>query len=366
MNTDWLQEKILDNSWENILLFVCILVAGLALKRFVANQLSNLLYSIIRRNVEGVRVDELRNLLKKPSGLLILLVTVYLAAKQLHYPSQWALPDENTFGLRMVIWRLFQISIHASITWMVLRIVDFFGLVLLSRAKQTVSTADDQLIPFVKDSLKFVVVLFSIFIALGSILEVNVASLIAGLGIGGIAIALAAKDTIENLLGSFTIFLDKPFAVGDQVRVGSSFGKVERIGFRSTQIRTQEKTLITVPNKKMIDMEVENISQRLMIRAAYPIILHHSAGATRTQELCLALQAYLKKREDVAGDPAPVVRLERLGENGIELHCHYFILSQDHDQFAAIRAEVLLHTLKTSQELGIQLDTKSQEGAPRK
>lgn len=366
MNTDWLRETVLDNSWENILRFAGILLAGFVLKRFVANQLSNLLYSIIRKNVEGVHVDELRNLLKKPSGVLIILVTVYVAAKQLHYPSEWGLPDENTFGLRMVIWRLFQLSIHASVTWMVLRIVDFFGLVLLTRAKRTVSTADDQLIPFVKDSLKFIVVLFSIFVALGSILEVNVASLIAGLGIGGIAIALAAKDTIENLLGSFTIFLDKPFAVGDQVRVGSSIGKVERIGFRSTQIRTQEKTLITVPNKKMIDMEVENISLRQMIRAAYPITLHYSTGVLQTEQFCRELKAYLATRDDVAREPAPVVRVERLGDSGIELHCHFFILSQDYDQFAASRAEVLLHTLKTSQESGIQLETKTQEAPTRK
>lgn len=366
MNTDWLQEKILDNSWENILRFAGILLAGLALKRFVANQLSNLLYSILRKNVEGVHVDELRRLMKKPSGLLILLVTVYLAAIQLQYPSQWGLPDESTFGLRMVIWRLFQISIHASVTWMVLRIVDFFGLVLLYRARKTVSTADDQLIPFIKDSLKFVVVLFSIFIALGSILQVNVASLIAGLGIGGIAIALAAKETLENLLGSFTIFLDKPFTVGDQVRVGSSLGKVERIGFRSTQIRTMEKTLITVPNKKMIDMEVENISLREMIRAAYPLILHYSTSAALTEQLCLDLQTYLSGREDVAKTPAPVVRVERLGDAGIELHCIYFILSADYEKFANSRAEVLMHTLKTSQEMGIQLETKPQEGWRRK
>lgn len=366
MNTDWLQETVLDNSWDSILRFSGILIAGFALKRFVSNQLSNILYSVIRKKVEGVHVDELRSLLKKPSGILILLVTVYLAAKQLHYPTQWSLPDENTFGLRMFIWRTFQVSIHASVTWMVLRIVDFFGLVLLTRAQRTISTSDDQLIPFVKDSLKFIVALFSIFIALGSILEVNVASLIAGLGIGGIAIALAAKDTIENLLGSFTIFLDKPFAVGDQIRVGTSIGKVERIGFRSTQIRTQEKTIITVPNKKMIDMEVENISLRQMIRAAYPITIQYSTGANETEMLCSHLKSYLASREDVSKDPSPVVRIERLGDSGIELHCHYFILHTDHEAFAASRADVLLHTLKISRELGIQLETKQQEGSTRR
>lgn len=366
MNTDWLQDTFLDNSWDSILRFSGILLAGFALKRFVANQLSTILYSIIKKNVEGVHVDELRNLLKKPSGILILLVTVYLAAKQLHYPTQWSLPDENTFGLRMFIWRIFQISIHASVTWMVLRIVDFFGIVLLTRARKTASNDDDQLISFIKDSLKFVVLLFSIFIALGSILEVNVASLIAGLGIGGIAIALAAKDTIENLLGSFTIFLDKPFTVGDQVRIGASNGKVERIGFRSTHIRTQEKTLITVPNKKMIDMEVENISFRQSIRASYPLTLHYSTGAEKTDQLCLALYSYLNAREDVDKDPMPVVRIERLGDSGIELHCHYFIQSNDYEKFAASRSEILMHTLKTSQSLGIQLETRPQEPGVRR
>jgi MscS family membrane protein len=239
-------------------------------------------------------------------------------------------------------------------------------LVLVFRARKTISTTDDQLIPFIKDSLKFVVVLFSIFIVLGSILHVNVASLIAGLGIGGIAIALAAKETLENLLGSFTIFLDKPFTLGDQVRVGSSFGKVERIGFRSTQIRTQEKTLITVPNKKMIDMEVENISLREMIRAAYPLTIHYSTSASKTEELCSRLLAYLSNRDDVSELPAPIVRVERLSDSGIELNCLYFILDRDFEKFAASRAEILIQTLKISEELDIRLEAKQQEGSTRR
>src|SRR6185295_11619359 len=106
--------------------------------------------------------------------------------------------------------------------------------------------------------------------------------LIAGLGIGGLALALAAKETIENLFASFTIFLDKPFTIGDLVQVGSVTGKVESIGFRSTRIRTAEKSFVTVPNKKMVDVELENQSERFERRAYFTIGLTY---ATSNEEM---------------------------------------------------------------------------------
>src|SRR6185369_10292037 len=125
----------------------------------------------------------------------------------------------------------------------------------------------DQLVPFLREAIKIIIGVFSFFFILGAVFHINIASLIAGLGIGGLAFALAAKETLENLLGSFTIFLDKPFVVGDVVKVGSAEGTIENIGFRSTRIRTLEKTLLTVPNKKMVDAELDNLTERVVRRA---------------------------------------------------------------------------------------------------
>ena len=107
---------------------------------------------------------------------------------------------------------------------------------------------------------------------------VNIIALTTGLGIGGIALAMASKESLENLLGSFTIFLDQPFTVGDTVTVGSITGTVEKVGFRSTRIRTFDKSIVTVPNKKMIDAELDNLGMRPVRRVKFNIGLTYETS----------------------------------------------------------------------------------------
>ncbi|MGZ4049646.1 MAG: mechanosensitive ion channel family protein, partial [Bacteroidia bacterium] len=211
--------------------------------------------------------EKLLALLKKPLGIFILLISFYFAFNILTFPAEWNFTTIDHFGLRMLLYRAYQIGIIVTLTWVVLRVIDFFGLVLIYRASLTESKTDDQLVPFIKESIKVIVTIMAVFFILGAVFKLNIASLIAGLGIGGLAIALAAKESLENLLGSFTIFLDKPFVIGDLIRVGTLEGTVEKIGFRSTRLRTPEKSYVTVPNKKLVDGELDNLSLRIQRRA---------------------------------------------------------------------------------------------------
>lgn len=361
MNTAWLQQTFLENRILDFLLFGGIILTGILFKRFVSNHLSGLIYRFIKKRTAGVDVSELRELLRKPFGLFIVLISIYIACLQLHWPASWHLPTEENFGIRLVIWRTFQFAIIVSLTWILMRGIDFFGIVLIQRAKRTASRTDDQLVPFVKESIKFIVIILSFFISLGIVFHVNVASLIAGLGIGGLAFALAAKDTLENLLGSFSIFLDKPFTLGDVVKVGSIQGKVERIGFRSTQIRTLEKTLVTVPNKKMTDAELENISLRNMIRALFPLLIRMETPIEKIEQFRDEIKYLLLQHPDVVQDPVPMVRVDKITESGIELQFLFFINTIDPDVFNAKREEILLEVLRKARILDIRFDTKTQE-----
>lgn len=329
------------------------------LKRFVSHQLSGLIYRFIKRYAGGVDINAFRELLRKPVGIFILLISIYLACQQLHYPSQWELPTEEKFGIRFIVWKIFILSLFFSFTWIVLRLVDFFAMVLSYRAKQTESKVDDQLIPFIKESIKFVIVSMSFFVMLGSIFHVNVASLIAGLGIGGLAFALAAKDTVENLLGSFAIFLDKPFTLGDVVKVGNVQGKVEKIGFRSTQIRTFEKTLISMPNKKMIDAELENVSMRRMIRALFPVYMKMDTAPEKIERFIEEGINTLNDHNDIKDEPSPYIRFDRITDTGIELQVLFFVETIDADYFQQVRQEILFGLLKIANKHQIRLDVKS-------
>ena len=144
---------------------------------------------------------------------------------------------------------------------------------------------DDQLVPFAMEIIKFIVYIFTIFIILGNVLGVNVTALVTGLGIGGLALAMASKESLENLLGSFTIFLDKPFTVGDNVTAGTITGTVEKVGFRSTQIRTFDKSLVTVKNKKMIDAELDNLGMRPVRRVKFDIGLNYETTAEQMKNI---------------------------------------------------------------------------------
>lgn len=364
MHTDsahWLQQTFLENRIQDYLWFAGIILTGFLFKRYVSNYTSGIIYRFVKRHAGGVDVEELRNLLRKPFGLFVLLISIYLACLQLHWPESWHLSNEEHFGIRFLVWKLFQTGIIVSVTWIILRLADFFGLVLLHRASLTPSKADDQLVPFIKESIKFIFIALSFFISLGIIFQVNVASLIAGLGIGGIAIALAAKDTLENLLGSFTIFLDKPFTLGDLVKVGSVHGRVEKIGFRSTQIRTLEKTLVSVPNKKMIDAELENISMRQMIRALFPLLIRFETPVMKIEEFKVKSIELLNNRAEISQDPAPAVRIDKITESGIELQFFFFLRTTDMDVFAQQRDQILMAVLKLAQELDIRFDTRTQE-----
>jgi len=359
MYNNFLQQTIFDNSVVNIVWFFVILLSGIILKRFVSHQLSGLIYRFIKRYTEGVDVNAFRELLRKPVGVFIVLISFYLACKQLHYPAQWELPTEEKFGIRFIIWKIFLLSVFFSFTWIVLRLVDFFALVLSYRAKKTESKVDDQLIPFIKESIKFIVMSLSFFLMLGAIFHVNVASLIAGLGIGGLAFALAAKDTLENLLGSFAIFLDKPFTLGDVVKVGNVQGRVEKIGFRSTLIRTFEKTLISMPNKKMIDAELENVSMRRMIRALFPVYMKMDTAPEKIERFMEEGMQLIKSHNDIKDDPSSYIRFDKITDTGIEVQVLFFVDTMDADYYQQVRQEILFGLLKIANKNQIRLDVKS-------
>ncbi|MBK7682007.1 MAG: mechanosensitive ion channel [Bacteroidetes bacterium] len=354
MDENWLNQVYFENDVRSYLLFFTIILAGIILKRFVSFHLSGLFYRAIKKRVAGVDVKMLRHLLRKPFGLFVILLSVYLACKQLHYPESWHLPSEEKFGIRLIIWRTFQLSIFISITWIVLRFIDFFGIVLAHRVGIQESQSDNKIIPFMREAIKIIVIILSFFMILGTIFEVNVASLIAGLGIGGIALALAAKESIENLLASFTIFLDKPFSTGDLVKAGSVKGSVEKIGFRSTQIRTLDRTIFSVPNKKMIDSDVENVSQRNMIRASFTALIRFDTPISKLKNSDKKLIPSFKILIMFPTTP-PYIHIENFTIQGVEMKFIYFIESIDFTYFSEKREFIFLKILDTAQQEEIKL-----------
>jgi MscS family membrane protein len=339
MFNDISQIPFIGNPIINYVWFVCIILGGIIFQKLLSKALTYLVFKILQKYSKGVGYDKLLELMNKPMGVFIILMSLYFAFDRLTFPVEWNFVSIEHFGLRMVLSRLFQITIAVSVTWMILRLTDFFGLVLMFRASLTESKSDDQLVPFIKEALKVIIMIFSLFFILGTIFELNIASLVAGLGIGGLAIALAAKESLENLLGSFTIFLDKPFVIGDLVRLGSLEGHVEKIGFRSTRIRTLEKSYVTVPNKKLIDSELDNLSLRIQRRAKFNIGLTYETSSEKFKIIISEIKKFIDDHPNTLNGETRV-RLHEFDASAIVIMIVYFVDTLEYDVYLDVREEI--------------------------
>ncbi|MEO6903844.1 MAG: mechanosensitive ion channel family protein [Bacteroidia bacterium] len=334
-----LQRTFLENTLLSYMLFFSILLLGLLLKRFLSKLLALVLFKFFKKYTEEIGFDKLLALLSKPFSAFILLMTFYFAFHQLKFPEFWHFASIEEFGLRMSLSSIFQIAIIIAITWIFLRVVDFLGLIFSYRTLATETKLDDQLVSFLKDAIKILLVIFSIFFILGTVFKLNIASLVAGLGIGGLAIALAAKETVENLIGSFTIFLDKPFTLGDTIRVGTLEGTVENIGFRSTRIRTPDKSYVTVPNKRLVDGELENLSLRIQRRVKFNITLIPQTKEENIKSIVADLQVYIGNHVHIYKQEI-YVRLYDFGTAGSSILVMYFIDTIQFDVYLNVREEI--------------------------
>lgn len=340
------------NTIKAYLLFGAILFLGLIFKRIVSRLLSKLLFKLFKNFSQQSHDEAFVALLIKPIETFILLSTLYLSINQLKHPLEVAIfhysklvgktKEQIPVTIGDGIDRVFLFMIILSFFWIILRIIDFISHVLLFRASLTNNKSDDQLVPFLKELFKTLVIFIGFFTLLGFVFEVNVLTLITGLGIGGIAIALAAKESLENLIGSFTIFLDKPFIVGDLVKVDGVEGTVEKVGFRSTRIRTSEKTMATIPNRGMIDGVLENLSLRNSRKVAFTIGLTYETKADSVRKIVSDINAYISGHE---GTSDAAVSFKSFGDSGLIIEINYFVTILNGDRFLNIRQEINLEIM---------------------
>jgi MscS family membrane protein len=169
-----------------------------------------------------------------------------------------------------------------AVVWALYRLVDVVSEQFAQRAAKTESKLDDQLVPLLRKSLKAVVIVAGALFSLQNF-DVDVGSVLAGLGIGGLAVALAAKDTIANFFGSVMIFVDQPFQVGDAIVVKGVEGTVEEVGFRSTRIRTPHNSQVSVPNAAFTEVEIDNYGRRRFRRVAATLALTYDTTPEQVQ-----------------------------------------------------------------------------------
>lgn len=188
----------------------------------------------------------------------------------------------------------------------------------------------------------------------------NTNTILAGLGVGGVAVALAAQKTIENLFGGISLISDRPVLVGDFCQFGGQVGTVEDIGLRSTRIRTLDRTLVTVPNSQFSTMTLENISKRDRMWFHPTIRLRRDTPPGKISQMMEAITEILKNNKMVDANGVPL-RFSKITDQSLDLEIFAYVLTPDYNEYLKVQTQLLLSILEASYSLKIGLSVPFQE-----
>ena len=316
--------------WQYFALFFWLL-AGLLVRKLIEFFLQN----YIKRLASKTKTEWDDNLIlsiDKPAGFIFMMVFYWLTASNLQLSI-----DFNYYLINGL-----EVAISAGIIWLIYRFVDLLADMLTEVTFKTESKLDDQLVPLVRKSLKILIVIIGVLFILQNN-GINVASLLAGLGLGGLAFALAARDTLANFFGSVTIFIDKPFQIGDWVKTGNVEGTVEEVGFRSTRIRTFYNSLISVPNSTLANTDVDNLGLRKYRRVKMMLNLTYDTPPEKLEAFVEGIKAIIVANKHMWKDFYEV-HFNQFGPHSLDVLVYCFLevpswsdeLQQKHNFFMEI------------------------------
>lgn len=240
----------------------------------------------------------------KPLSLFIWAYGTYWALSPLFAHFQSA---EAANVVQVVAKKAANIAGAFAIIWFIYRLIDLIDVRLKKWAATTESTIDDILAPLVGRTLRVFIIVIGGIILIQNLTGVKIGPLLASLGIGGLAVALAAREPIANFFGTLTILFDKPFQVGERIVVGDYDGVVESVGFRSSRIRTLTGHLVAIPNEKLVNSNVENIARRPHIRWLTNIGITYDTPPEKTEKAVQIIQGILENHEGKKEDFPPRV-----------------------------------------------------------
>jgi MscS family membrane protein len=329
---------------------------GTPLWSWLAMVLLALILSLLSRLLSRAVIKALRPLAKRYAAAfhahrlemlidpLRLLVSVSVFRGLLEFISTSALLRDYLLKLLILLFTL-------GVAALVMRIVDLISDQLLSRMNTRERALSYSVLPlgvrFVKICI-FCLAILSVLTAWGY----NTNTILAGLGVGGLAVALAAQKTIENLFGGISVITDRPVLVGDLCQFGGQMGTVEDIGLRSTRIRTNDRTVVTVPNSSFSTMTLENYSRRDRMWFHPTLQLRRETSSDQVREMMDLLDKMLREHPmiDVGGVP---IRFTKIGDQSLQLEIFAYVRTADGDEFLKVQTELLLRFLDASAERGI-------------
>lgn len=327
-----LEQIIFGNTVKNYLWFLFFIGLGIVVGWIVVFVIKNVFIALTKATKN--RIDDIiAKILSRPMPIKLIIFVIFFNIGFKYLAVSQGLTDfvkETTFVVIVIAIVLFLIKFCIGL------IEEY----LEEYTKQSESKYDDQLIPLLKSLVKIIFFIVAILVILSNF-GYNVTALLAGLGIGGIAIAFAAKDILENLISGVTIFVEKPFKMGDVLKTSEGTGTVEEIGIRSTKIRTFDNTVVVIPNRLLSTNSVENISARKARRENYLITLTYGTTGKKMEKAQEIIKKTLHKNKNVEHDTV-VIGFESFGDFSLNIRVIYWIKSLDYSEYLAVKNNINL------------------------
>ncbi|MBL4809785.1 MAG: mechanosensitive ion channel family protein [Phycisphaerales bacterium] len=285
----------------------------------------------------------------RPFGMLAASGVWYLAL------DQGLLPPTATTILLVAVRLFFMISM----VWAAFRVADLIGDWLSAQAAKTETKFDDLLVPMIKRTAKlFIAAIGLIYIA--SAFQIEIMPLLTGLGIGGLAFAFAAKDTIENLFGSIAVILDRPFEIGDWVLINDVEGTVEDLGFRSTRVRTFYNSLVTIPNATLVRATVDNYGRRKYRRFTTKLNVTYDTHPEKIEAFCAGIREIVKLHPYTRKDYYHVW-LNSFGPHSLDILVYIFFECPDWSIELREKHRFMLDVVRLADKLGVEFAFPTQK-----
>ena len=328
-----------------ILIVLLITLAGGRMIQFFIDAYAN--------RIEKKRGDNALSItlkcLTKPISVVVFALGLHLSRLCLVFDNP---NTESIEGVGIAIqtgWmRLAHAIVALAIAYAIYRLVDVVEHYLIRWTSKTQTKLDDMLVPVVRKAMRITIAIIAAIFIVDNILQQDVKSILLGAGVGGIAVALAAKDSIANFFGSITIFADRPFQVDERIKIGEHDGPVEEVGFRSTRIRTLDGHLITIPNNTIANANIENIGRRPFIRRKANITITYDSGCDKTKRAVEIIKDVLANTPEVNTDPnyPPRVYFSDFNDCSLNIFVIYWVKPPDWWLYQEVNERVNFEIMK--------------------
>lgn len=305
-----LEREFLGNTLENWGISILFIVGAIIIVKLFSLVSKKFIKPFVKRTSNHLD-DIIYYSLESPIKFAVMLLGIWIAIHRLVYPDSFVKVVDNAYGILIVL----------TITWVFARLFSSLLQVYWGNRGGHVN----KMMPIIRRTILVVVWIIGLVMALSNV-GVNISALLGTLGIGGIAFALAAQDTVKNIFGAFTIFTDKPFGIGDTIRVNGIEGTVIDVGVRSTRIKDYDGRINTMPNYKVTDASIINISSEPMRKVVLNLGLTYDTTPEKMKEALQILQGIPAKVENVSSSPSDIItNFSGYGDSALVITYMYYI-----------------------------------------